>query len=90
MKQAAQDREDAAAAEAEKERLMAMAAAGKALHGALGATPLANLAATRGAVLSATGLAIDQAQGSLNADPDPVTLEARDAAAALGAWSAMN
>ena len=83
---------DAAAEKMRKE----MAAAGKALHGALGPAPLGNLDRTTnpgGATLvetTTTGLTVDQPQGSLAADPPAVTLEAGDPAGALGAWKGMN
>ena len=72
---------------------MEMAAAGRALHGALGSTPLGNLDRTTnagGAALAASGLTVDQTQGSLAADPAAVELEAGDSAGALGGWSGMN
>ena len=67
----------------------AMAAAGKALHGALGSTPLGNLNRSTnpgGALLAATGLTINTID---TADTDPV-LEAGDSAGALGSWNGMN
>jgi len=93
LRQAEQDRQDAAEAEAEKERMMAMAADGKALLAALGATPLVHLDRTTntgGAALTTAGLVVDQTQGSLDADPGPVTLEAGDEAGAAGAWNGMS
>ena len=68
---------------------MAMTAAGKALKGALGSTPLGNLDRTTntgGAVLTAT-LVVDQTIGALAADPAAVTLSAGDSAGSLGTWS---
>ncbi|MDE2813309.1 MAG: hypothetical protein OXM01_09805, partial [Gemmatimonadota bacterium] len=75
------------------EDMKAMAAAGKALHGALGSNPLGNLdrsTNTGGAVLAATGLTVNQTQGSLDADPDAVELEAGASAGALGSWNGMS
>ena len=78
--------EDAAAAEKMR---MEMAAAGKALHGALGDTPLGILDRNTnagGTTLNAAGLTILTADAT---DTDPV-LEAGDAAMALGSWKGMN
>ena len=85
------------AEEAAEEAAMARAALGKAMRAALeGPTPgtddaLDNLEATNGAVLSATGLEIDPADGrgtfDTGADHTAVTLKAGDAAGALGSWN---
>ena len=77
----AEDAEDAAEAEA---KLKAMAAAGKALHGALGATPLSNLHA---ATLGTTGLVVSTDASETN---DNVTLKAGASAGSLGAWNGMH
>ena len=89
--QDAADAEERAEAEAKAEE---MAAAGKALHKALGAMPLANLEDTDGAVLSTTGLAINAAAGAgaLAADtnPEAVTLKAGASVMPLGSWNGMD
>ena len=79
---------EAAEKAAEAER-MAKAATGKALKGALGSNPLGHLDRTTnagGSVLAATGLTVDQTQGTLAADPPAVTLRAGDSAGSLGDW----
>ena len=69
----------------------AMAKTGKALHAALGATPLANIAAPS---LTSAGLAIDAADGAgsfdTGTDPASVTLTAGDSAGSLGSWMGMD
>ena len=75
--------------EADAAMKAAMAAAGKALHGALGTAPLNNLDRTTnagGAVWAATGPTINTAD---NADTDP-QFKAGDAAGALGSWKGVN
>ena len=84
LRQAEQDRQDAAEAEAEKERMMQMAADGKALHAALGSAPLENL---HEATFSATGLVISTTDAGTD---DDVTLMAGDSAGSLGMWNGMH
>lgn len=84
LRQAEQDRQDAADAKAEEERMMQMAADGKALLAALGETPLGNL---HQVTLSATGLLISTDDGGTD---DDVTLMAGDSAGSLGMWGGMH
>ena len=90
----------AALTEADKEKGVAMAKTGKAMHAALGPpvaegmTVLDNIAAL---TLSAAGLAVDAAEGAgalpdtgAGSDPGSVTLKAGDSAGTLGSWNGMN
>ena len=88
--QALRDKEEAEQKAADEAAAKELAATAKALHGALGTSPLGNLDRTTnpgGAVLVTSGLTIDQVQGSLDADPAAVELEAGDSAGALGSWN---
>lgn len=78
---AAQARVNAQQSAADKAAMDKMAAAGKALHGALGTNPLSNLDA---ATLSATGLLISTTDAGTD---DDVTLKAGESAGTLGSWS---
>lgn len=85
LKQAEEDRQQAARDEAEKERMMQMAADGKALHAAIGMNPLTQLAATTADTINAAG-ALDLAAGAATGAIDPPAMMAGDPAGTLGGW----
>ena len=90
QQKADEERQMAEEQRAEEQMKADMAAAGKALKAALGSTPLGHLnhAAT---ALALTGLTVDQTQGTLDADPPAVELEAVEGSeGSLGDWNSMS
>ena len=96
QKKADDERKMAEEQRAEEQMKADMAAAGKALKAALGGNPLAHLdrtgdTAPGGAALALTGLTVNQTQGTLDADPDAVELEAvMGSEGSLGDWNSLS